>query len=144
MPYPESLVAPMRAEMTQMGATELRTVADVDAAIGGSAGTTLVFVNSVCGCAAGNARPAMKMALGHGVLPDRTVTVFAGQDLDAVARARSYFGEYQPSSPSIALLRDGEVVHFVHRHQIEGRSPQAIAADLTKAFDAHCSNSVGA
>ncbi len=144
MPYPESLVAPMRAEMTEMGAAELRTVADVDAAIGSTTGTTLIFVNSVCGCAAGNARPAVKMALGHGVLPDRTVTVFAGQDLDAVARARSYFGEYQPSSPSMALLRDGEVVHFVHRHQIEGRSPGAIAADLTKAFDTYCSNSVRA
>lgn len=144
MPYPESLVAPMRAEMVQMGAAELRTVAEVDAAIGSSTGTTLVFVNSVCGCAAGNARPAMQMALKHGVLPDRTVTVFAGQDLDAVARARSYFGEYQPSSPSIALLREGEVVHFVHRHQIEGRSPQTIAADLTRAFDTHCQNSVRA
>lgn len=127
-----------------MGAAELRTVADVDAAIGSASGTTLVFVNSVCGCAAGNARPAVKLALAHGVLPDRTVTVFAGQDLDAAARARSYFGEYQPSSPSMALLRDGEVVHFVHRHQIEGRSPQLIAADLIKAFDTHCSHSVGA
>jgi len=144
MPYPESLVAPMRAEMVQMGAAELRTVADVDAAIGSAVGTTLVFVNSVCGCAAGNARPAVKMALAHGVLPDRTVTVFAGQDLDAVARARSYFGEYQPSSPSMALIRDGEVVYFVHRHQIEGRSPQSIAADLTRAFDTHCRHSVGA
>lgn len=144
MPYPESLVAPMRAEMTEMGATEARTVTDVDASIGSAGGTTLVFVNSVCGCAAGNARPAVKLALAHGVLPDRTVTVFAGQDLDAVARARSYFGEYQPSSPSMALLRDGEVVHFVHRHQIEGRSPQAIAADLTKAFDTYCSKSVPA
>jgi putative YphP/YqiW family bacilliredoxin len=134
----------MRAEMTSMGAAELRTVADVDAAIGNTTGTTLVFVNSVCGCAAGNARPAVKMALGHGALPDRTVTVFAGQDLDAVARARSYFGEYQPSSPSMALLRNGEVVHFVHRHQIEGRSPQDIAAELTRAFDTHCGNSVRA
>jgi len=144
MPYPESLVAPMRAEMTGMGATELRTVAEVDAALGSATGTTLVFVNSVCGCAAGNARPAVQLALRHGTLPDRTVTVFAGQDLDAVARARSYFGEYQPSSPSMALMRDGEVVHFVHRHQIEGRSPQTIAADLTKAFDAHCGHGVGA
>jgi putative YphP/YqiW family bacilliredoxin len=95
----------------------------------------LVFVNSVCGCAAGNARPALAMALQHSVVPQQVVTVFAGQDLEAVARARQYFGEYQPSSPSIALLRDGEVVHFVHRHQIEGRSPQAVAADLTSAFD---------
>jgi putative YphP/YqiW family bacilliredoxin len=136
----------MRSEMVQMGAAELRTVAEVDAAIGAGAGagTTLVFVNSVCGCAAGNARPALQLALGHGALPDRTVTVFAGQDLDAVARARSYFGDYQPSSPSIALLRDGEVVYFVHRHQIEGRTPQSIAADLTAAFDTHCRHSVGA
>lgn len=138
MPYPESLVAPMRAEMVQMGAAELRTVAEVDAVLGGASGTTLVFVNSVCGCAAGNARPALQMALQHAVLPDRTVTVFAGQDLEASARARSYFGEYQPSSPSVALIREGEVVHFVHRHQIEGRSPQALAADLVKAFDQHC------
>ena len=138
MPYPESLVAPMRAEMVQMGATELRTVAEVDAVLGEAAGTTLVFVNSVCGCAAGNARPALQMALKHAVLPDRTVTVFAGQDLEASARARSYFGEYQPSSPSVALIRDGEVVHFVHRHQIEGRSPQVLASELVKAFDQHC------
>jgi len=138
MPYPESLVAPMRAEMVQMGATELRTVAEVDAALGEGTGTTLVFVNSVCGCAAGNARPALQMALKHAVLPDRTVTVFAGQDLEASARARSYFGEYQPSSPSVALIRDGEVVHFVHRHQIEGRSPQVLASELVKAFDQHC------
>jgi putative YphP/YqiW family bacilliredoxin len=138
MPYPESLVAPMRAEMVQMGATELRTVAEVDAALGAASGTTLVFVNSVCGCAAGNARPAMQLALGHAVRPDRTVTVFAGQDLEAAARARSYFGEYQPSSPSVALLRDGEVVHFVHRHQIEGRSPQLLASELIRAFDQHC------
>jgi len=144
MPYPESLVAPMRAEMTGMGARELRTVAEVDAALGEAAGTTLVFVNSVCGCAAGGARPALQLALAHATRPDRTVTVFAGQDLEATARARSYFGEYQPSSPSMALLRDGEVVHFVHRHQIEGRSPQNVAADLTQAFDVHCRSSVGA
>lgn len=144
MPYPESLVAPMRAEMTRMGARELRTVAEVDAVLGEAVGTTLVFVNSVCGCAAGGARPALQLALGHATRPDRTVTVFAGQDLEATARARSYFGEYQPSSPSMALLRDGEVVHFVHRHQIEGRSPQTVAADLTQAFDAHCRDSVGA
>lgn len=144
MPYAESLVAPMRAEMVEMGAAELRTVEQVDAALGEAAGTTLVFVNSVCGCAAGNARPALRLALGHAVRPERTVTVFAGQDVEATARARSYFGEYQPSSPSIALLRDGEVVHFVHRHQIEGRSPQAVAADLIHAFDAHCGTSARA
>jgi putative YphP/YqiW family bacilliredoxin len=135
MPYNPALVAPMRAEMTRMGAKELTTSADVDAAIGDQKGSMLVFVNSVCGCAAGNARPALSLALQHSVVPQQVVTVFAGQDLEAAARARQYFGEYQPSSPSIALLRDGEVVHFVHRHQIEGRTPQAIAADLTSAFD---------
>lgn len=135
MPYNPALVAPMRSEMTGMGAKELTNAAEVDAAIGDLKGSMLVFVNSVCGCAAGNARPALALALQHSVLPQQVVTVFAGQDLDAAARARQYFGEYQPSSPSIALLRDGEVVHFVHRHQIEGRSPQSIATDLTGAFD---------
>ena len=135
MPYNPALVAPMGAEMTQMGAKELTSAAEVDAAIGDLKGSMLVFVNSVCGCAAGNARPALSLALKHSVLPHQVVTVFAGQDLEAAARARQYFGEYQPSSPSMALLRDGEVVHFVHRHQIEGRSPQSIAADLTAAFE---------
>ena len=134
MPYNPALVAPMRSEMTSMGARELTSAAEVDAALGDQKGSMLVFVNSVCGCAAGNARPALALALQHSVVPQEVVTVFAGQDLDAAARARQYFGEYQPSSPSIALLRDGEVVHFVHRHQIEGRSPQSIAADLTGAF----------
>jgi putative YphP/YqiW family bacilliredoxin len=137
MPYNPALVAPMREEMTQMGARELTTVADVDATLGDQKGSMLVFVNSVCGCAAGNARPALRLALQHSVTPQQVVTVFAGQDVDAAARARQYFAEYQPSSPSIALLRDGEIVHFVHRHQIEGRSPQSIAADLTAAFDRH-------
>jgi putative YphP/YqiW family bacilliredoxin len=127
----------MREEMTSMGARELTSVGEVDATIGDQKGTMLVFVNSVCGCAAGNARPALRLALRHGVQPQQVVTVFAGQDTEATARARQYFAEYQPSSPSIALLRDGEVVHFVHRHQIEGRSPQSIAADLTAAFDRH-------
>ena len=138
MPYNPDLVAPMRAEMTRMGARELTNAAEVDAAIGDQKGTMLVFVNSVCGCAAGNARPALALALRHPVKPNEVVTVFAGQDLEAASRARQYFGEYQPSSPSMALLRDGAVVHFVHRHQIEGRPPQAIAADLTAAFDRFC------
>ena len=138
MPYPEPMVAPMRAEMTQMGATELRSAEAVDATLADQHGTMLVFVNSVCGCAAGNARPALAMALGSEVKPDQVVTVFAGQDLDATARARQYFAEYQPSSPSMALLRDGEVVHFVHRHQIEGRSPQSIAENLVQAFEKYC------
>src|ERR671919_2330435 len=142
MPYNPALVAPMREEMVRLGAKELTTVAEVDAALGDQRGTMLVFVNSVCGCAAGNARPALRIALQHSVKPQQVVTVFAGQDVDATARARQYFSDYQPSSPSIALLRDGEVVHFVHRHQIEGRPPQAIAADLISAFDKHCGAAV--
>ena len=142
MPYNPMLVAPMREEMTRMGARELTTPAEVDEVLGDPKGATLVFVNSVCGCAAGNARPALSLALNHGVRPESVVTVFAGQDTDATARARQYFADYQPSSPSMALLKDGEVVHFVHRHQIEGRSPQSIAADLTAAFDRHCGAAV--
>ena len=135
MPYNPALVAPMREEMVRMGAHELTTVAEVDAALGDPKGSMLVFVNSVCGCAAGNARPALRLALQHAVKPQQVVTVFAGQDLEATSRARQYFAEYQPSSPSIALLRDGEVVYFVHRHMIEGRSPQLVAGELTQAFD---------
>jgi putative YphP/YqiW family bacilliredoxin len=138
MPYHEMMVKPMREEIARHGVKELRTVAEVDAALGPGEGTALVFVNSVCGCAAGGARPALALALSHGIKPQQLYTVFAGQDLDATARARSYFSEYQPSSPSVALLRDGEVVYFVHRHMIEGRPPQAIAADLVAAFDKHC------
>jgi putative YphP/YqiW family bacilliredoxin len=142
MPYNPMLVAPMREEMTHMGARELTTAAEVDAALGDQKGTTLVFVNSVCGCAAGNARPALAHALRHGARPDNVVTVFAGQDVEATTRARQYFADYQPSSPSVALLKDGEVVHFVHRHQIEGRPPQSVAADLISAFDKHCGAAV--
>ncbi len=142
MPYDPRLVAPMRDEMVRMGAEELKTVAEVDEALGDQKGTMLVFVNSVCGCAAGNARPALAQALKHAVLPQRVVTVFAGQDLDATARARQYFSEYQPSSPSMALMRDGEVVHFIHRHQIEGQAPQAVASNLTAAFEKFCGAAV--
>lgn len=138
MPYNELMVRPMREEVTRLGVQELRTVADVDAALGPGEGTALVFVNSVCGCAAGAARPALSLALRHPVRPQHLYTVFAGQDTDAAARARSYFAEYQPSSPSVALLSDGEVVHFVHRHMIEGRGPEAIAKDLIAAFDRYC------
>jgi putative YphP/YqiW family bacilliredoxin len=138
MPYSELMVKPMREEVTRLGVRELRSVADVDAALGPGEGTALVFVNSICGCAAGMARPALTLALQHRVRPQHLYTVFAGQDLDAAARARSYFAEYQPSSPSVALLRDGEVVHFVHRHMIEGRSPETIAAGLIAAFDKFC------
>ncbi len=137
--YPEMMVKPMRDELTRLGVEELRSVEEVDAALGGMQGTALVFVNSVCGCAAGGARPAMTKAMSaDGKRPDKVYTVFAGQDLDATARARSYFGEYRPSSPSAALLKDGEVVAFVHRHEIEGRSPDQIASDLVNAFEQHC------
>jgi putative YphP/YqiW family bacilliredoxin len=142
MPYDERIVTPMREEVRRMGARELRTVADVDEALGDSRGTTLVFVNSVCGCAAGGARPALEAALKHPVRPQSVVTVFAGQDTEATNRARQYFAEYQPSSPSFALLRDGEPVFMVHRHMIEGRSPAMVARDLTAAFDKYCGVSV--
>ncbi|MEO8293998.1 MAG: BrxA/BrxB family bacilliredoxin [Gemmatimonadota bacterium] len=142
MPYDEKLVAPMREEVQKIGARELRSVSEVDEALGDAKGTTLVFVNSVCGCAAGGARPALQAALKHSVLPQSVVTVFAGQDIDATNRARQYFGEYQPSSPSFALLRDGEPVYMVHRHMIEGRSPAAVAESLTAAFDKYCGVSV--
>jgi putative YphP/YqiW family bacilliredoxin len=138
MAYNEMMVRPMREEVTRLGVQELRSVAEVDAALGPGEGTTLVFVNSVCGCAAGAARPGLTLALRNAVKPQHLYTVFAGQDTDAAARARSYFAEFQPSSPSLALLRDGEVVHFVHRHMIEGRGPEAIAADLVAAFDKYC------
>ena len=138
MPYNPTLVKPMRDEMVRLGAKELTTITEVDGALGDQRGTTLVFVNSVCGCAAGSARPALGLALRHGVRPDQVVTVFAGQDVEATARARQYFADFQPSSPSVALFRDGEVVHFVHRHQIEGRSPELVAQDLIGAFEQHC------
>ena len=124
-----------RVAVLGMGARELTTPADVDAVLGDQQGTTLVFVNSVCGCAAGNARPALRLALQSANRPTNVVTVFAGQDVEATQRARQYFADYAPSSPSLALFRDGEVVYFMHRHQIEGRTPQMIAADLTAAFD---------
>ncbi|MEP6571719.1 MAG: BrxA/BrxB family bacilliredoxin [Gemmatimonadota bacterium] len=141
MPYDPRLVQPMRDEMVRMGAQELKTVPEVDLALGDQKGTTLVFVNSVCGCAAGNARPSLALALAHQVRPQHVVTVFAGQDLEATSRARQYFSGYQPSSPSMALFRDGEVVHMIHRHQIEGRPPQAIATELAAAFDRYCATS---
>jgi putative YphP/YqiW family bacilliredoxin len=135
------MVQPMRDEMVGMGARELRTVEEVDATLGDARGTMLVFINSVCGCAAGGARPALAAALKHPVRPQQVMTVFAGQDLDATARARQYFADYAPSSPSMALLRDGEVVHFVHRHMIEGHAPADVARDLIAAFDRFCATS---
>jgi putative YphP/YqiW family bacilliredoxin len=144
MLYDERIVTPMRAELTQLGVEELRTAAAVDAAIKDAPGTQLVIVNSVCGCAARNMRPAVALALRHATTPDKAYTVFAGNDADATRQARGYFTGYAPSSPSIALLRDGKLVHMVERWQIEGRSVEAIAADLTAAFDAHCGTSAAA
>lgn len=135
--YDEQLVAPMRAELTRLGVEEMRTAAEVDARLR-EAGTTLVVVNSVCGCAARNARPAVKRALQHDVKPERLTTVFAGQDPDATQRARSYFTGYPPSSPQIALLKDGQPVFMLERHDIEGRSAEDIAADIVGAFDRYC------
>ena len=138
MPYPEEMVAPMRAELTTAGVQELRTPAEVDTFFAAKEGTALVLVNSVCGCAAGSARPALKAAIGGDKHPDRVATVFAGQDLEATARARELFGDVPPSSPSMALLKDGELVHFLPRHMIEGRDARSIAEDLTAAFAEFC------
>ncbi len=139
MPYNPEVVKPMRAELVRIGARELLTPAEVDAALGDHPrGTTLLVVNSVCGCAAGNARPAVAIATGHDPQPDSIVTVFAGQDLEATERAREYLVGYRPSSPSIALFRDGEHVFMLERHQIEGRDATEIAADLRKAYDRYC------
>jgi IscR-regulated protein YhgI len=138
MPYDPKLVQPMREELTCLGVQELRTAEEVDEVLGDSRGTTLVIVNSVCGCAAANARPAVALALQHNVNPERVVTVFAGQDLEATERVRTYFVGVKPSSPSIALQKDGELVFMLERHQIEGRAAAEIAQDLSKAFDRAC------
>jgi putative YphP/YqiW family bacilliredoxin len=136
--YDERMVTPMRQELTRLGIEELRTPTDVDAGLKERKGTTLVVVNSVCGCSARNARPAVARALQHAVVPDHLTTVFAGQDTEATARARSYFTGYPPSSPQIAILKDGKLVYMMERHQIESRDATAIAVDLTKAFDKYC------
>jgi putative YphP/YqiW family bacilliredoxin len=136
--YDEMLVAPMRQELTRLGIEETRTAEQVDAVLGEKQGTVLVVVNSVCGCAAGMARPAVAMALDHETKPDRMITVFAGNDREATARAREYFVGYRPSSPSIALLKDGQVVKMLERWNIEGRQAHDVAAELVAAFDEHC------
>lgn len=136
--YPEEVVRPMKEELTQLGFKELRTAQEVDSVLAGSKGTALVVVNSICGCAAGKARPGVARAVAHPVRPDLLTTVFAGYDHDATARAREYFTGYAPSSPSIALLRDGKLVFMLERRQIEGRMAEQIAADLTAAFDRFC------
>jgi putative YphP/YqiW family bacilliredoxin len=137
MAYPEILIQPMREDLTRYGVQETRTPEAVDAAIREN-NTLMIVVNSVCGCAAGRARPAVGMALKHSVLPDKIVTVFAGGDVEATERARSYFKGYFPSSPSIGILQDGKIVFMMERHQIEGREAPEIAKDLTTAFDRIC------
>ena len=136
--YDEMIVTPMRKELTQLGVQETKTAAAVDAVLGEKKGTVLLVVNSVCGCAAGNARPAVAMALEHSAKPDRMITVFAGNDREATQRAREYLVGYRPSSPAIALFRDGQVVKMLERWQIEGRTPYDLAAELTAAFDQYC------
>ena len=136
--YDERFVTPMRQELTRLGVEELRTPDEVDARLKDAKGTTLVVVNSICGCAARMARPAVAMALQHSTKPDALTTVFAGQDADATERARSYFTGYAPSSPQIALMKDGRIVFMLERWQIEGRTADAIAGDLVEAFDGYC------
>ena len=136
--YDERFVTPMRQELTRLGIEELRSTDEVDARLRDAKGTTLVVVNSICGCAARMARPAVAMALQHSAKPDHLTTVFAGQDSDATERARGYFTGYAPSSPQIALLKDGKVVFMLERWQIEGRSANHIADDLVEAFEEHC------
>jgi putative YphP/YqiW family bacilliredoxin len=136
------LIAPMRGEMTAMGAKELKTAAAVDDAVKNTQGTLMIVVNSVCGCAAGKARPGLAMALRHARRPDVVATVFAGADVDATDRARGYFSGYAPSSPSIGILRDGKLVYMLERRDIEVRSADMIAAELTRAFDQVCSTPI--
>jgi putative YphP/YqiW family bacilliredoxin len=142
--YPEIMVVPMREELTRLGIQELRTAGEVDRALDDQSGTAMVVVNSICGCAAGRMRPAVRAALQHSSRPDKLYSVFAGQDPEATDRARSYFVGYPPSSPSIALLRDGKLVHMMQRSDIEHREAVDIAAELRRAFDKFCGKSVAA
>ena len=140
--YPEIMVVPMREELARLGVQELRNAAEVDRELGDARGTTMVIVNSICGCAAGRLRPAVRLALEHSAKPDRVFTVFAGQDVDATERARSYFTGYRPSSPSLALFRQGKLVHMLERSDIEHRDSLDIATELKRAFDQHCATAV--
>lgn len=138
MPYSELMIKPMRDELTRIGVEELRTPEQVDETLSDSSGTVMVVVNSICGCAAGKARPGIARALQHSARPDKVATVFAGADIEATEKARSYFTGYAPSSPSIALLKDGKIVWMMERRQIEGKDASQVADDLTRAFDQHC------
>lgn len=135
--YPEVMLIPMREELTRAGIAEARTAAAVDAAVA-SPGTTMIVVNSICGCAAGKMRPGVRLALRNSVTPDRSVTVFAGQDREATERARSYFENNPPTSPAVAILRDGKLIYLMQRYIIENSTPQAIAEELSRAFNEHC------
>jgi putative YphP/YqiW family bacilliredoxin len=136
--YPEIMTVPMREELTRMGVQELKTAADVDRELAAQHGTTMVIVNSICGCAAGRMRPAVRLALQQAAKPERMFTVFAGQDREATERARSYFAGYPPSSPSIAIFREGKLVHMLQRSDIEHRDSLDIATELKRIFDQHC------
>ncbi|HEX3558127.1 MAG TPA: BrxA/BrxB family bacilliredoxin [Pyrinomonadaceae bacterium] len=140
MPYSEILIKPMREDLTRLGVEETRTPEQVEDAITNTKGTLLVVVNSVCGCAAGKARPGVAMALQNEIRPDRSITVFAGADIEATARARAHFAPYPPSSPQIALFKDGQLVYMLERHQVEGRGPEQIAHELTQAFERYCTS----
>jgi putative YphP/YqiW family bacilliredoxin len=140
--YPEIMVAPMREELTRLGVQQLRTVEEVDRELANQSGTAMVIVNSICGCAAGRMRPAVRMALQHSAKPKRLFTVFAGQEPAASERARSYFAPYPPSSPSIAIFREGELVHMMERSDIEHRDSLDIAGELKRVFDQHCAATV--
>jgi putative YphP/YqiW family bacilliredoxin len=140
MPYSEILIKPMREDLTRIGVEETRTPEQVEDAIVNTKGTLMVVVNSVCGCAAGKARPGVALALQHGARPDRSITVFAGADIEATATAREHFAPYPPSSPQIALFRNGQLVFMLERHQIENRTAEEIAHELTGAFDRYCAS----
>jgi putative YphP/YqiW family bacilliredoxin len=140
--YPEIMVVPMREELTRLGVQELRSAEDVDRALSEQPGTAMVVVNSICGCAAGRMRPAVRAALQNSNRPERVFSVFAGQDAEATERARSYFTGYPPSSPSIALLRDGKLIHMMQRSDIEHREAADIANELRRVFDQHCAASI--
>jgi putative YphP/YqiW family bacilliredoxin len=138
MRYPEEFIGPMRQELTQLGVQETRTPEQVDAMLGPNSGTVMMVINSMCGCAAGRARPGIALSLKHAVLPEKVATVFAGGDLEATARVREYLPDYPPSSPSVALFKDGKPVFMLQRHEIENRDAAEIAKSLTEAFDRFC------
>jgi putative YphP/YqiW family bacilliredoxin len=140
--YSDLMIVPMREELTRIGVQELKTASEVDRELSSKRGTAMVIVNSICGCAAGRMRPAVRMALQHGSKPDRMFSVFAGQDLEATERARSYFTGYRPSSPSLALFREGKLVHMMERSDIEHRDSSDIANELKRVFDQHCETTV--